>query len=88
MQDARPAPLSSVVSAVGGVVIEVGLVFAYALMFVLTVLVVSASAIAYAAFVIPRLLTRRIDGGAVGPRLRGSNSASTLWNANPNVGRR
>ncbi len=84
--NAKPAPHSSIASVVGEIFTELGLVAVYALMFALTVALVLASAIVYAALAIPRWLTQAsVDNTGVPSSER---SAPALWQANPSGGRR
>ena len=81
--DANPAPHTSIASVVGGIVAELGLLAAYGVMLALTLVVVSASAIVYAALALPRMLTQG-DAPAPSPE----RSGPAFWHANPNGGRR
>lgn len=87
-QAARSSPvfIGPVVETVG----ELGLLAAYALVFLLTVLVVSASAVACAALAIPRVLSRGVSASAASSRARETSTAASpqLWHANPSGGRR
>ena len=84
--DAKPAPQSSIVSVVGALFTELGLLAVYAMMFALTLVVVSGSSIVYAILAIPGALTRAsVDEDRVLMRER---SSAALWHANPSSGRR
>ena len=77
-------PILSAASTIGALFAELGLLAAYALMFVLTVLVVSLSAIAYWILAIPRALTRAVTTASPTPQ----PPASRIWQANPSTSRR